>query len=781
MRTLTDDPLLTAMLAAVVVATLMAAVGLLASRLLRGHGAMLRNQVAFAAVLLMLLAPLVQCISMSTGLGIALLPAAPTLQAEEAPASTLPEHLPAPAPTQQTFAAQPLEAIDAGEVTTAPVTIRATSGSWPALGELLTLLWLAFAIVRLSLDLLAATRLQRAAGTLPPAEPALQRTFAAAAAALGLREVPALRAGRHVLCPATLGVRRPLVLVPDDLLHKHGEATTAAMLRHECAHLAAGHHHQGIAVVLLRAVFGWHPLAHRLLATLAATQEDVADNAAATGGDAQAYARSLLTFAERAERAHGHPLLLSALGRSPLGDRVRRLLAKETEPMSPLPLRVRACTFTTAALLLVAAATVRAAAQEPKPHATHPGSGVAYLPLVQGSSWTWRLTVQSDDSQRVSEVVAWDFGEVPSDAGPCHQLLMTSSEYADVNAAYWSADATGIYEHDHRYTGGIRGPGRTRTRLVPAPLGVETRWTWNYQLSYQTMGEVERDPEHDKVSCVGELLAMAEEVTVPAGAFKAAHVRITSTCAWWQQPHVRDLWFARDIGLVKETHAGGNGSQSRELVSHVVGKPPAKLDDDAVSRQWRADARARDQQPSVIWLPLEEAACYLRGRFANVTFAAGSENEVRTAFYVEADQLREIATDDLPFWKSCWQAMQAPPAVRARLQNQVEARRDRGHGMDYSFLAQVYGGVEAHRRGCSKLESIGSNTQVDLNKGKATHTSLWHCTDAAGNEQDLEATFAVVANELTAASTRLVPSTREQKEQRKTPVPGLPLPPPRRR
>ncbi|MBP8301130.1 MAG: hypothetical protein KA020_12250 [Planctomycetes bacterium] len=786
MSWLSDDPWLAAILAAIVIATLMAAAGLLAQRLLRRRAAMLRNQVALAAVVLMLLAPLLQLTSMSTGVGIALLPAAPATPVKATTAATAPANVPATTPAPQTLTT-PTVAVKSVEVDAVAASVPSTTArSWPTFGVLVTLLWLSFAIVRLSLDLYHNRRLRQTASALPLAEPALQRTFAAAAAALGLRTVPSLRAARHVICPATLGVRQPLVLVPDDLLPRHGEATTAAMLRHECAHLAAGHHHQGVAVLLLRAAFGWHPLAHRLLAALAAAQEDVADNAAATGGDATAYARSLLTFAERAERTHGHPLLLSALGRSPLGDRVRRLLAKETEPMSPLPLRVRTLSHTTTALLLVAAATVRIAAQEQKPP-THPESGAAYLPLTQGSSWTWRLTRHNDadqgnGSQSVREEVAFDFGEVKSDAGPCHQLLMTSSDHASVNTAYWSADATGIYEFDHRYMQGIRGPGRTRTRLVPAPLGVETRWMWNYQLSYQTMGKVERDPEHDKVSCVGELLAMAEDVTVPAGVFKAAHIRITSSCAWWQQPQVRDLWFARNVGLVKETHTDQYGSQLRELLNHVVGNPPAKRDDDAaVSQHLREDPRARNQQPTVTWLPLEDADCYLHGRFAVVTFAAGTKDEVRTAFYVDADQLLEIARDDLPFWKGRWQAMQAPPAVRARLETQVEVRRDSRLGMEFTSLAQLYGGVEAHRLGCSKLEAIGTNWQGNMNEGKSTHAALWHCSDTMGNEQDLEATFVVVANELTAAAVKLGPSTRDSRGQRKTPTPGLPLQPPRRR
>lgn len=776
MNLLREDPLFAALLAAFVLATATAAFALGALRLLRRRPAALRNHLAFAAVLLMLLGPIAHVASLPLGLGVKLLPAAAP---QETATSTLPQTEAAaqsegdaqefeltapPAVGIQTDAPPP----SPGAPPSKPAVTSAFA--WPSAGALLLAVWLLFATVRLLLDLSRSRRLQRSARQLPLAGPALQQLFATAAATVGLHRIPPLHEGDGVPCPATIGVLSARIVVPHDLLDRHGAAEAAAMLRHECAHVAAGHHHQGLAVLLLRATFGWHPLAQRLLERLAAAQEDVADNAAAAAGDQVAYARSLLALAERAERSHPHPLMLSALGRSPLGDRVRRLLAEEIEPMTPLPLRTRLSTTATIALLLAAAATVRIAAQDPAqdpaPARVHPDSGAAYLPLVQGSSWKWRVSRHSDDSQSVSEVVAWDYGEVPSEAGPCHQLLLTSSDQADVNADYWSADATGIYEYDHRYLASIRGPGRTRTRLVPAPLGVETRWTWTYQLSYQTEGEVERDPEHDKVSCVGELLAMSEEVTVPAGVFRAAHVRLTSTCAWWQQPQVRDLWFARDVGLVKEALSGGGGAMQRELVEHVAGKAPAAESDAVIVRKLKVDWRARGAAPQLAWLPRDEAACYLRGRFATVTFAAGTDQEVRAAFFVDAGRLREIDRDERGFWQDCWQQMQAPPPVRAKLEQKAQSHDDIAHGMEFSFLAALYGQVEAFRSGCTALTSIGSNSVRDMRNGRSTHTELWHCRDAAGVEKDLEASFVVAGGQLTLVTTKLGPSTRDRAPQR---------------
>src|SRR5690606_25701462 len=108
--------------------------------------------------------------------------------------------------------------------------------------------------------------------------------------------------------------------------------------------------------------------------------------------------------------------------------------------------------------------------------------------------------------------------------GACEQWLVTSSNQPDASPEYWSADATGVYEHGRSYLGPIRGVGPGRTRLLPAPVGAETRWTWTEQLAYQTQGHVERDPDEDTVRCTGELVAPDVEVTVPAGTFRAAHV-----------------------------------------------------------------------------------------------------------------------------------------------------------------------------------------------------------------------------------------------------------------
>ena len=108
-------------------------------------------------------------------------------------------------------------------------------------------------------------------------------------------------------------------------------------------------------------------------------------------------------------------------------------------------------------------------------------------------------------------------------------------------------------------------------RLLPAPVGAETRWEWDTHLSYQTMGDAPQpDPEDTRVHHVGELLAVDEAVTVPAGTFRAAHVRITAQNRTWKGPQVRDLWFGRGAGIVREEKTGPGGAQKRELVSKDV-------------------------------------------------------------------------------------------------------------------------------------------------------------------------------------------------------------------
>jgi hypothetical protein len=373
----------------------------------------------------------------------------------------------------------------------------------------------------------------------------------------------------------------------------------------------------------------------------------------------------------------------------------------------------------------------------------HSQSGAAYLPLQQDASWTWKVTQKNGDDVRSYQLVAWDFGAVPASDGTCHQLIVTDDQSPSEGVQYWSADAKGIWEHDREYLGNLRGVGRGRTRLVPAPLGVEAKWAWDSQMSYQTASfngqdPPPRDPELDRIHHTGELVALEEAVTIPAGKFNAVHVRIKSVCKGWDLDSTRDLWFARGTGIVKEVEAGPSGSIVRELTAHQAGKDVA-ADHEAVL----AKNLASNGKPSKVeWLPPGAAICYLRGRFATVTSGAGNDPPTCAAFFVEDGAVLEIQKDDVAFWAARAKELQSGARVRAPLPKGQARAQGFDDGMPLTFLTAMLAEIEGRRAGCTALVGAGSDSEIAVNANPSTtcHARL-RGKDPKGMDVTVEATI----------------------------------------
>jgi beta-lactamase regulating signal transducer with metallopeptidase domain len=123
--------------------------------------------------------------------------------------------------------------------------------------------------------------------------------------------------------PMALGIRRPLIVVPDSIVHLDAAAIDA-VLAHEVAHherrdlvwLAAAH--------ALSALVWFNPLAHVLVAAVRSTREDGCDDwaVARTSRDPYAYAQALLQSARLV--ATRPPA--TAMAAHPMSSRLRRLL-----------------------------------------------------------------------------------------------------------------------------------------------------------------------------------------------------------------------------------------------------------------------------------------------------------------------------------------------------------------------------------------------------------------------------------------------------------------------
>jgi beta-lactamase regulating signal transducer with metallopeptidase domain len=108
---------------------------------------------------------------------------------------------------------------------------------WPTLLLGVWALVAAFLLLRVGLDLLAARGLTKRAT--PYEDPRLPQLARALAAELGLRRLPELRESREIDCPATVGILRPVVLLPVHT-REWSDQELRSVLAHELAHTERG-------------------------------------------------------------------------------------------------------------------------------------------------------------------------------------------------------------------------------------------------------------------------------------------------------------------------------------------------------------------------------------------------------------------------------------------------------------------------------------------------------------------------------------------------------------
>ncbi|WP_442484269.1 M56 family metallopeptidase [Aeoliella sp. SH292] len=194
-------------------------------------------------------------------------------------------------------------------------------------------------------------------------------------AKLSLTRIVSLRESTTIATPATVGWRRPTILLPASWRDWTPDELEAA-LAHELAHIAARDYRSWLVARLAVAVHFYHPLVHWLARRLQLEQELAADAMAAQViGDRQTYLRSLasLALATPHHRLAG-PAQTLIPGRSLLMRRVEMLREsrRSTASATSRP-AARLATMFAVALLAVGVAGVRQVASGQ----SGPGAAVA--------------------------------------------------------------------------------------------------------------------------------------------------------------------------------------------------------------------------------------------------------------------------------------------------------------------------------------------------------------------------------------------------------------------
>ena len=193
--------------------------------------------------------------------------------------------------------------------------------------------YLIFLLYRLALLARAMLGARKLRGSARPALATCETSALAAQcqAALGLKNV-AVCASPTISGPATIGVFRPLIVLPPILLDGPVSEELAAALCHEMAHVRRRDYLLNLICEVLLLSLAFHPAAWLLKRRIDETRELACDEAAARGLPSPiAYARSLVRLAHRiAPSAPSAPYLhsLGVFDANILEERIMRLLDK---------------------------------------------------------------------------------------------------------------------------------------------------------------------------------------------------------------------------------------------------------------------------------------------------------------------------------------------------------------------------------------------------------------------------------------------------------------------
>jgi beta-lactamase regulating signal transducer with metallopeptidase domain len=185
---------------------------------------------------------------------------------------------------------------------------------------------------------LAATKLRNAAfsGEIPAA---LARVSGQCHAALGLKSVPILVSGK-VDAPITLGVARPVVILPVALLETESPEILLTIIGHEMAHIKRRDFLFNIAYELLCLPVALHPATMLVRRYIAQSRELACDEMVTDRLlNPSAYARALLEVAGCVTTAKGPTYSLGVSDASNLEERIMRLTETKRRA-SPLAARL---------------------------------------------------------------------------------------------------------------------------------------------------------------------------------------------------------------------------------------------------------------------------------------------------------------------------------------------------------------------------------------------------------------------------------------------------------
>ncbi len=339
------DPSQTAIAVALAVAVQVAVVVLLAhliSRTLcRGNPAAVRST-WHAALVCVLLAPVVTwtCHHFdSAWLRLPLLAASEATPASGGVAALTPvsESRIAGAGNPASLASEPSSNFGRAAQAPIPSTTRSTitvTEVFCRLAWVLGIVWLAgvvYFLLRLVWGWRVLARLRQSFTPLAEAELATAAT--AARRVLGISCLPRVVSSPSVQAPISLGIFRPVIVLPESMATDLGPGQLRDVLVHESAHILHRDHAMGLLERVAHAVYWLHPAIYLLQRELAKAREDLCDNYVLRGNNARAYARTLLELSQGVGVSSPAAWTIGILHPRNLEQRIADLVNQDRQPL----------------------------------------------------------------------------------------------------------------------------------------------------------------------------------------------------------------------------------------------------------------------------------------------------------------------------------------------------------------------------------------------------------------------------------------------------------------
>jgi hypothetical protein len=318
----------------IVVVTLVCGAGLSAARVLRNQSAPLRYGLLLTAPLLSFLSPMVVLVASHSGPSVlrwtlaakqrdstesqssggkatvAMTTSSDRQKADgmsraespEANEATRIPHSGSAANLDHEFREAPVSATSAVRGNPEEASSSASSASWwRTAGSFLLCVWgigVAVSLGMLGRGWVAVCRLRRSLHS--PGDSRIERLANRAAELLGLHRGPRVFESDIMPVPISLGLMRPVIILPEDIGWDLDDDQLESILLHETAHVVHRDHWVGLLARLTAVMLWWHPLVHRMNRRLADLREEICDNIVVRQrGNGRGYAHMLVELAAR--------------------------------------------------------------------------------------------------------------------------------------------------------------------------------------------------------------------------------------------------------------------------------------------------------------------------------------------------------------------------------------------------------------------------------------------------------------------------------------------------